>query len=37
MRLEILVGGGLHMVLYISNISETMNLILHVVDAIETF
>lgn len=37
MRLEILVGVGLHMILYTSNISETMNWILQVVDAIETF
>jgi len=37
MRLEILVGVGLRMVLYTSNISKTMNLILQVVDAIETF
>lgn len=32
-----LVGLELHMVLYTSNISETLNLIFQVVSAIETF
>lgn len=32
-----LVGLELHMVLYTSNISETLNLIFQVISAIETF